>query len=194
MKTCRSCGSAFGDGELFCPYCGTKVEEVPADTETVAPESVQSAPAAGEEKYPMKWHRFLMVIMIIGGVIAVINGISAITGTEYIRQGLDADRVYSFYPGLKSCDFLYGLATIGLGIYEIIVRNRLNQFRENGPSMLKGLFILSIVVQLIYLASASSVTKINMFDSSTIGNLGGSAFMLIVNSIYYSRRRELFVR
>ena len=188
MRTCRNCGATFGDEERACPYCGKKVEEL-AESE----QQLQSIPALAEDRYPMKWHRFLMVIMLIGGGLAIINGISVFAGTHYRKMGFDAASVYNYYPGLKACDLLYGIAMIGLGIFEIYVRNLLNRFRAKGPKMLNRMYILSIAAEAIYLAAASSALEETVFDISNLGSLAGTAVMLVINNTYYSRRKELFV-
>ena len=134
-----------------------------------------------------------MAMMMAGGVLTIIYGAGIILGTAYKRDGLDAALVYSSFPGLKSCDMFYGVIVIALGVFQFIVRNRLNQFRENGPRSLKIMYILSIAANLIYLAWASSATSISLFNSSNLGSIGGSVLLLIINSVYYSKRRELFV-
>ncbi len=185
MKKCVNCGAEMDDRERYCPQCGVILEDVYGIPETNS--------ELQQEKYPMKWHRFLMVVMILGGVFTVINGINALLGSEYMGQGFTAEQVYYRFPGLKTADMLYGLAMIALGVFQFVVRSHLNQFRSDGPGMLKAWYIASLIINLIYILMASSALKVNAFDSSTIGTLGGSVFFLIVNSIYYSRRSELFV-
>ena len=185
MKNCLNCGAEMNDRERYCPHCGTKCETVSETAEGI--QGVQS------EKYPMKWHHFLMVIMILRGILTVSNGIIALAGSEYMGQGLTAEQVYHRFPGLKSADMLYGLAMIALGVFQFVVRSRLNQFRANGPGMLKGWYIASLAVNVIYLLSVSSVLKVNTFNASSVGTLAGTVLFLIINSVYYSRRSELFV-
>ena len=144
------------------------------------------------DRFPMKWHRFQMVIMIIGSVITMIGGITYITGYAYTQQGFMAGDVYQTFPGLKACDVVYGIATIALGVFQLFVRNQLNQFRVNAPRLLTILYIAAIAIQLIYMAAASSATGVNLFTASTLGSVGGTVLFLFINSVYYSRRRELF--
>ena len=82
------------------------------------------------ERFPMKWHKFQMVI--IGSVITMISGITYITGYAYTQQG--------------------------------------------------------------FMAAASAATGVNLFTASTLGSVGGTVLFLFINSVYYSRRRELFTR
>ncbi len=192
MKTCRGCGTSYRDDETFCPNCGMKAEEpVSAGWDPYQPAQRASAPAAAN--YSLKWHRFLMVVMILGGVLSVISGITMITGLDYTRQGLDPEQVYRVFPGLKTWDVLYGLLTICLGIFQIYVRNQLNQFREKGPGMLRMMYILALGTQIIYRAAASSVLKVNTFDASAVGGLLSPALWMVINGAYYAKRKELFI-
>ena len=134
-----------------------------------------------------------MVVMVLGGIIAIVNGLNTITGMAYLQTGYSSSQIYSFYPELKSCDMVYGIITIAIGIFEFVVRSRLNKFKSNGPSSLTIMYVIAIVSLFIYLAWASSATKINMMTSSNLGSLVSNIIFLIVNGIYYSKRRELFV-
>lgn len=186
MKQCSKCGKELPDETRFCPECGADVRgdsgyEKPAD----------STPSPLD--YPMKWHNFLMVVMIIGAILTMISGATTMAGMQYERAGVSASRVYAYYDGLKTCDMCYGIATIAIGVFQIITRNRLKQFRSNGPSSLRILYILGIVVSIVYVAWASSIAKINLMDASYTGSLISNVVMLIANSVYYSKRSALFV-
>lgn len=197
MKTCINCGASIQDNNNFCPQCGTRCDNG-KDIERSVYQGTGNYSAIRAESYPMKWHKFLMVIMILGGIVTIGSGIGYMAGYqynnyEYAKAGLNPVIVYRAFPGLKTCDMFYGIALIALGVFEFIVRNRLNQYRANGPMSLKIMYILSIVATLIYMIWASTVTNLSYFTMSNIGSLGSSALFLIINSIYYSKRSELFV-
>ncbi len=198
MKTCVNCGTIVEEKDDFCPYCGKQCDYREIESEyhkEIETEHISSdnATKMGTNLYPMKWHSFLMVIMIIKAIITVINGIGTLMGIEYIQNGTDAARVYSTFPDLKICDMCYGIMVIGLGIYRFIVRHQLNQFQENGPSSMKIMYILEITANLVYLNWASSILNVNLFNSANIGSIVGTGILLIINSIYYSKRSALFV-
>ena len=192
MKTCVNCGAEIEEKNNFCPHCGTRCESSKEIERSVLRPS-QNTSESSTNASPMKWHNFLMVIMILGGIVTIANGINTMLGSEYLSNGLDSSKVYSAFPGLKSCDTFYGITMIAIGVFEFIVRSRLNQLRENGPSSLKTLYILSIAANLVYLAWASSTVNINLFNSSNVGSVLGTVLLLIINSIYYSKRSDLFV-
>ena len=192
MKTCSNCKAQIEDTSRFCRYCGAKCEDYNGTEEPVY-SPVESPAEAPANSYSMKWHKFLMVVMVISAIFTAIDGIGKITGAEYRSEGLVAEQVYSAYPGLKNCDTVYGIALIALGVFQFVVRNRLNQFRANGPFSLKIMYVISIVAGVIYIIWASSVIGINLFNTSNLGSIGGSVAFLIINSVYYSKRSELFV-
>ena len=101
--------------------------------------------------------------------------------------------VYDAYPDLKTADTFYGIAAIALGVFQIIVRNRLSRFRANGPESLKILYFISIGASLIYISWASSATRVNMLTSSNITSVFSSVLFLIINTSYYKKRSSLFV-
>ena len=88
---------------------------------------------------------------------------------------------------------LCALAPICIGVFELYVRNQLNRFRRNAPLMLRILYISSLAYNVIYLQTVSSVLKVNAFDSSSLLMIGSTAASFIINTIYYSRRSDLFV-
>lgn len=47
MKYCTKCGAQMNDDALFCPKCGTKVEEVVE--EKITPQPVEEKPVANED-------------------------------------------------------------------------------------------------------------------------------------------------
>ena len=143
--------------------------------------------------YPMKWHKVLMVLMIIGGILTIGNGINVMVGSDYMSAGWTADRVYAVFPGMKACDLTYGICGVALGIFEFIVRNRLNNLRSNGPRSLMTMYVLSIASSLIYTAWASSVLRVNVFSNANWGFWVRNVLLMIINGIYYSKRKELFV-
>ena len=192
MRTCKNCGTICEDFYKYCPNCGNGFENNTTRND-ISDNPIHTETKVYSETHPMKWHSFLMVVMIIGAILTVISGITTITGTQYAQQGLDVYYIYHIYPNLKTCDAFYGLGTILLGVFQLITRNRLNRFRKNGPTMLKSWYILSILIQCLYLLSFSSITGIDTFNQSTITNLLGSLIMLLINGVYYSHRKDMFI-
>jgi len=209
MKTCVNCGVQLEDKDRFCPRCGTRCEsaredrdpyhqsyDYAADMQPASPDPTagsDSKPASPADQYPMKWHKFLMVMLIIGAIVTIISGAILVAGGTYESRGVRAAQIYSVFPALKSCDMFYSVILIALGVFRIIVRNRLNQFRANGPFSLKIQYCLSIGAGLVYTLWASAATGMNMFTASNFISLASGAVFLMINSAYYKKRSSLFV-
>ena len=213
MAYCTYCGTKLVDGTRFCPNCGNPVGETEGDGRPdpgigqpygvgaaggQAPYSSAGSSydsgnrsAADPAGMPMGWHKFLMVIFIIGGIISILNGITMLTGIQYSMQGADPDAVYSYFPGLRMWDYVYGVICIALGVFQIYVRNRLNGFYANGPKLLMIFYIVGIVTSVLYLFNASAI--IGDAPVESIGSVIVSVVMMIINYIYYRKRKELFV-
>ena len=194
MKTCKNCGAMIEDDAKTCDRCGASCEEnlTVADKRPEENPDMFNFPPGQPAKYSLKWHNFLVVVLIIGAIFTAISAVRTFAGLDYRSEGIDPERVYSFYPGLKACDLLYGAAMICVAVYQIYVRNQLKNFRVNAPKLLSLLYIASLVINLIYLSAASNIIGESLFVAENIGTLVGSAAFLIINSVYYSKRKELF--
>ena len=193
MSKCTFCGTELPEGASFCPSCGKQT----ARTISGEPFQGDSFVKTGEQTaspadFPMKWHNFLMVVMIIGAVLIIINGLTAMSGLQYDLQGASASHLYSYYPGLRAVDILYGIALIGTGGFQIVVRNRLHAFRREGPRMMTILYAVSIAYLVVYGLTASAVTGISIWGDLW-GSIVGNIVMMIINYNYYEKRKALFV-
>ena len=191
MKRCNSCGAEMDDTSIYCPACGFRSDSDWEDESTDFGEKKTAAP--DPSAHPMKWHKFLTVVMIFGGIFSIVNGLMYFTGMQYEQRGASADLVYSVYPGLKSCDWFMGVVMIAMGIFQFVVVSRLRKYKANGPASLKVLYILSIGVSLVYMFWATSATGISMFNGSNLGTVAAAAAMLFINNSYYAKRSDLFV-
>ena len=54
-------------------------------------------------------------------------------------------------------------------------------------------YLLGIAGQVLYAVTVSSVIRMNAANASLYGNVAGSIVMMIINYIYYNKRKELFV-
>ena len=159
-------------------------------------EKGKSTSGAGEKsgsRFPMEWHKFLMVTMIIGAVVTVINGLLYITGFVYERNGVTSAQVYSTFPGIKSCDTVYGIFLILVGVFQIIVRNHLHGFKKDALCLLVCLFSISLTINIFYQVIASFVADINPLDASVLGTVIGTLLYMIPTIVYYQKRSVLFV-
>ena len=155
--------------------------------------------AAEEEKeepveYPMKWHKFLMVMMIFGALYMIAQGILIHTGDWYDVNGVNTALVYSQFPKLAMLNRIFGTCMIGFGVFEFTVRRRLRKFMANGPRSLKIFYLLVMGSWLIYLLAGlgitgGSITNLRQILSGTV--LRGC--MMAINVRYYKRREDAFI-
>ena len=192
------------DTAIYCPHCGSRFEEAPADPGPYqSPSDAEPGPSGenafqpgpqsiDESRFPLKWHKFQMVTMIIGAVLNVLTSFSNINGSAYLTQGLDPTVIYNAYPGLRTCDTAYGVAGLVIGVFQLYARNRLKGFFRDAIRTLLAFYLFSFAVQIVYIAAISSVMKTNAF-SSVWTSLLSPVIMGVINGTYYNRRKELFV-
>ena len=193
MKSCRICGTENEDTNKFCPECGASFELPPFvyEEETVSSGYV---PPPMERHYPMKWHKFLMIVWFYGGFLGIVRGLLIVSGIIYHLYGMDPVIVYKFHPMLEYVDLIYGIVSVALSTYQIIMANRLHLFCKNGPLLMIIFLILSITSSFFYLIASNaaigriSITLVHDF-------LLTAAFIpyMIINIIYYQKRQDLFV-
>ena len=161
--------------------------------------SIQEKEAAAEEEqeepveYPMKWHKFLMVTMIIGALSMIAQGILIHTGDWYDVYGLNSALVHSRFPMLATLNRIFGTCTIGLGVFEFTVHRRLRKFMKNGPRSLKIFYMLVIGSWLIYLLAGLAITGGSIANlREFLSRVVLQGCLMAINVRYYNRREELF--
>ena len=187
MKSCRICRTENEDTNKFCTECGASFELPPFvyEEETVS---------SGYIPPPMKWHKFLMIVWFYGGFLGIVRGLIIVSGIIYHLYGMDPVIVYKFHPMLEYVDLIYGIVSVALSTYQIIMANRLHLFCKNGPLLMIIFLILSITSSFFYLIASNaaigriSITLVHDF-------LLTAAFIpyMIINIIYYQKRQDLFV-
>lgn len=144
---------------------------------------------------PMKWFKFLIYFgLFAGALLNLVNGSIQLTGEQY---GGYKEFVYSRFAALQAVDIIFGILLILLAILGVYTRFQLSSYRRNGPTCLNVLYIANIILSLAYLIAASVLTQINIVElggSSMIISLVISIFMVVVNTIYFKKRSQLFVK
>ncbi len=206
MQKCKSCGAYFSDFDQVCPHCGWTTEKEHETAEEIKPEASaenpwQTSAARPEETYsrypqenrevftestreaalPMKWHKFLMVVLIIGAVGNIISGFSLLIYP-------DADTM--------TMDMILGIACIGLGVFQLYVRNRMAAFRKGSPTLLLILYGGKTVIDVIsMLTTGTSFYPVGGDETGTglYVYLILMVFYLLMNYWYYKKRENMFV-
>ena len=142
---------------------------------------------------PMRWYKFLIWFsLFLGALVNFGAGIASLTGATY---GDDAALVYAFYQGLKPVDVIYGVVLVLLAVATIAVRQELAHFKKDGPLHYLVLIGANIVIALVHLIALAAVTGLrigDLADSSTWGSMFASAVLIVVNYLYFGKRKHLF--
>jgi len=185
---CSNCGTKIDYESNFCINCGAPLNNVNS------PQPTAPSPLA-PEVLGMGWYKFLIYFsMFAGAILNLYNAYQLISGEIYQLQ---ADYVYRIFDGLKEFDVVIGILFIGLAALGIYTRFRLANFRKNGPLMITVSYIVLITLQLIYVIGLTIIIPSEQFDStvygSTLINIVTSIVMIIINAVYFKKRKHLFV-
>lgn len=184
---CKKCGNQVEDGQAFCGKCGTPVSEeshgADANGERIAFNSFYN-----EAPMPMAWFKFLIYFSLFAA--AVLSFISVGTGiTSIIR-----DRsVYMSFPGILAIELGYAVFNFGYGIFAIITRFALAGYKKLGPLFLYICYGSSALATLAYSILGYVFTNGLYKNPSVIASIAMSVVMIVVNHIYFSKRKHLFV-
>ena len=141
----------------------------------------------------MKWHHFVIIAMIIRAAWTLYSGLHTLIGWNYGNADLDAFRITNLYPELKSCETFYGIALVVLGVYVLFAQSRLKNYRKNALRSLMLTYVFSIVIFLVYTIWSSCAVQGSVIDLPGAVLSGLCVVFLIVNGIYYHKRKDLFV-
>ena len=153
--------------------------------ETYSPYPQESREAftepAKDAALPMKWHKFLMVVLIIGAVGNIFTGFTMVINPD---------------PETVTTDILLGLACVGLGVFQLFVRNRMAAFRKGSPTLLMVLYGGKTAIDVIsMLVTGSSFYTIGGDETGTglYVYLIIMVFYLLMNYWYYKKREKMFI-
>ncbi len=192
---CPKCGSEIAENAKFCVGCGSPVEAQPAQA-TYIGDGGLIQPAL-----PMKWFKFVIYFTLwAGAILNFMSGIMALTGMQYETEYEDvADLVYAMFDGLKTADMVYGFLMIALAVFMIYTRFRLAGFYKNGPSLFVSTYVVALVINISYFFAVMAICGSELGDTTSVtSNLYistlTSIFMIVVNIIYFKKRKHLFVK
>ena len=192
MKKCTACGATFDDTSKFCPYCGTEygAEECPAgDSEKPGcqPKKLEKIKEHRINTYGMIWHK---IVLFFVGIKAAR---SLLSGAAILRNYVDLD-VSGFLVTVRNLFLGIGVVRIAIGVFALIWLYRLGKYMRSGPGSVKILYGMSIASALIFSTWLTSILP--NADTTSMGLYDTLLFdivMIIVNSVYYGRRKDVFI-
>ena len=190
MKICKNCGTEIRDEDRICYRCGTEYVEEESVTE-------EKTDTADPKAYKLKWHKTFIALLLISGIIRIILSVQAITGRNVYRyNGADATALINMlYPGIKELNIIYGIVGLLTAILMYCVGFWLIKFRRKALKWMGIMFLGWIAVRVLYIGAVSLVSKRNSFENSTIiSTIVGYMILGVINWVYYSKRKEMFIK
>ena len=215
---CAYCGKEVPIGSAYCQNCGESLngnEEVilkKFDGENVTPtqarENYESAKAILQpqieddseyikrraeelrENYPLKWHRFLVFILVVSGISNFILAIMYMAG--------EMNGGYNFYNDydviLVMLNVYYGIFVFGMGIYNLIISKAIRRFKESAPVRFKVMCIISTAGAVLYNFLSALITDAwGMTIFMIINQCVVSVIVIKLHMKYFKTRKELYV-
>ena len=184
--------------------------QAPQQPQQTYPTYQNAAPFPGQtvvvSDQGMAWYKFIIWVQLWASAVVFVGaGITMLTGSHY-RGG--ASLVYNFIPSLHTVDILFGLSLLAFAAYCVYTRFALAKFRHSGPTHYLWVYALSIILPVIYLicvyvilsnlgGSLSSLSFSDLMGNDNtielVVYLIFDVIMIVVNKIYFDKRRHLFV-
>ncbi len=208
---CPNCGQRLVEGAARCPACETIIadwmaahpdyKEEPETRQEAEPEvqeqpRIRIRPMEKQVKpdKPMRWYWFLVhIALVFSSFMDFWSGYQLLTGASYGGKE-EAAKIYAMYDGMKTVDMMYSALLILVGILALYVRNQLYHYRRNSPTKLLLLYVMNCVVSLYYSVGVSMITGMDLLDTDIHYAVITAVIMIIINKIYFDKRKHLFVR
>ena len=132
--------------------------------------------------YGMKWHKFLLFCLLLGGIANLIVG-----GMSFISLlATDATTAIILITS--------GVICVGQGVFNFVVHGRLKGLYANGPKLLIALYVYQLVTGLIgSIVPFILSPELYPLDPSVLtGTITGSIVAIAINSSYYKKRADIF--
>lgn len=202
---CQKCGNKIENPQaVFCPACGTALGSQDEQYRSQATNNCQQAANAyatdhtnsSQQELPMKWYKFVIwVALIIGPVSNIGNAIRIITGEIY-GSDIDIPLLYETFPNLKSVNIVVGIMCIAAALFGVLyVRRQLVGFKSNAIMLFLFYCVIGLIITLIHTAASSAILGVSFSDIATqfIGQLVGTIVFVVLNYIYFNKRKHMFV-
>ena len=133
------------------------------------------------------------------GAFNIIGGIGILTGGQYTVDGENvSELVYGMFPNLQVIDVIYGLACMALGAFQIFTRFQLSSYKSSAPACIMAMYIVSGVLVAVYNLVvigfvSGEIMAIEELVGQAVGSIVGSVVMVILNKVYFDKRKYLFI-
>lgn len=210
MSFCSNCGSQIPDGTRFCPSCGAQqVQQAAPQNNYAQPQQAvpqynyvqpqPQSPASMSKKDKTNamggWFKFLINIALFLGALANIGSAAQLIAGQPYGGSEEKEFCYELLPKLKTADTFYIVLCFVLVAYAIFVRFRLSGFKKSAPFFLYGLYVINIIGGIVYIILMNNAFK-DLGEkpdfSSTAASLVITVIFLIINIVYFQKRKQYF--
>lgn len=220
---CSNCGHDFDINQgSFCPKCGYKNNTVEQNNKNnIGMDTVNYPPHCGgtasvRPAFPMKWYKFLKVMLWISLLLNLGSAFNYFMGTNYTEF---KDNLFAEIPLWRYVDIFAGIFSIAMSVYLFIVWRSLHNYKADSLMLLIISYILNIIFLLAYIIALTLIVEnagttmiysksyvpggyvyyldLNAYLSSlgkTIGiQIGSSILAIIINYDYFKKRAFMFI-
>ncbi len=200
---CTNCGKENKEGAAFCTSCGKQLGSSNT-SQASGSQTVYNGEIVGQPVYqpqlPMKWHNFVSkVSLILAAIFNFIGAIGFFTGAHYytaaVGTGINpsdaAELIYSNFPTLKVVDVAFAIISLALGVFSLILRPKMIGFKSDALKLFFGMLAVSYVTTFVYDIACCIIIK--SFNLSFLSSFAACVVYFVLNWIYYSKRKHLFV-
>lgn len=187
--TCPYCNAEIKDDSTVCKFCSAQVDALK--------NNVISQPQTSEkakDEIGMLWYKFQIYFMLFYDALTCV-----ISGVVNLISSLSQGGIYADYPILKPINFAFGVFAIAVAALLIVTRFRLAKFKKNAPKMFYAALIAQSVLACGYEIACLIIVGLggDFRLAASIGELflkiDLTVFYVILNAIYFDRRKHLFV-
>ncbi len=207
MNYCSNCGAEIPEGLSFCENCGTPVPQATAaESENFNQQTnvnvTQENHLISENDARMKWFHFtIYAVLFMFAAVYLALAVLQATGFVYIH---DSASVYKLYPGMQALNITMAAFNLIMAVMAVVIRQRLAQYKKNGPGLLLGWMWASLIGLFSYemiscmiagnLTIGTKVYPIQYFALYVGIPLLIIAIYVIFNTLYFKsyKRRDLF--
>lgn len=181
---CVKCGKLLSRYATKCCYCGAV--QSPSNSPT-APSAFNCSspqpPYYSQKELPMKWYKFLIYFYLFANAI------------EYFYNFImSVNNATIFTNDRRLGDLVFAVFYLGMAVYSLITRNALAKYKEIGPRLLLGSYIIiaiASVINILVFSDRLSGTSDDIFIALLI-SVFTELIMYACNAAYFKKRDHLF--
>ena len=138
----------------------------------------------------IRWYQFIIwFYLYASAVLGLLIGVGEVTGVVYLGM---AEVFYTLYPMLQVVNIFFGVMQILLAVIALYIRRQLSRWKVMAPRFLLMYQVFCLVYYAAYLAGTSLVLGELAVDWLAGAYILLQLLLLVVNGIYFHRRKEMF--